>query len=335
MTTKIAINGFGRVGRTVLRRLIDSKSDLKVVAINDLADIDTLTYLYKYDTTYGRAPYKVEAIKDSLIIDDQAIEMYQEQDAKELPWSELGVDIVIESTGMYTSAEKAQAHLDAGANKVIITAPAKDETTKTIVFGVNETDLSKEDVILSAASCTTNCLAPLANALHQNFGIATGLMTTVKAYTPSQKLHDSPNEDLRRGRAAAMNAIPTTTGAAQAVGNVIPELDGVIDGTAVRVPLLGGALVEFYTNLNQKVTIDQVNQVMFEAANESFEYTDDPIVSSDILGSVAGSIFDATQTEVIEHEDSQLVKTVAWYDSEYGFVSNLVRLTEYVSRLNK
>src|SRR5690625_298162 len=335
MTTKIAINGFGRVGRTVLRRLIDSKSDLKVVAINDLADIDTLTYLYKYDTTYGRAPYKVEAIKDSLIIDDKMIKVYQEKDAKQLPWSELGVDIVIESTGMYTSAEKAQAHIEAGADKVIITAPAKDETTKTIVFGVNETDLSKEDVILSAASCTTNCLAPLANALHQNFGIATGLMTTVKAYTPSQKLHDSPNEDLRRGRAAAMNAIPTTTGAAQAVGKVIPDLDGIIDGTAVRVPLLGGALVEFYTNLDKNVTIDEVNQAMLDAENESFEYTEDPIVSSDVIGTDAGAIFDATQTEVIENEGTQLVKTVAWYDSEYGFVSNLVRLVEYVAELSK
>src|SRR5690625_1645465 len=335
MTTKIAINGFGRVGRTVLRRLIDTDSDVEVVAINDLADIDTLTYLYRYDTTYGRVPYKVVTTKDSLIIDDKMIKVYQEKDAKQLPWSELGVDIVIESTGMYTSAEKAQAHIEAGAKKVIISAPAKDETTKTIVFGVNETDILNDDTILSAASCTTNCLAPVANTLHQNFGIVTGLMTTVKAYTPSQKLHDSPNKDLRRGRAGAMNAIPTTTGAAQAVGKVIPELDGIIDGTAVRVPLLGGALVEFYTNLDKKVTIEQVNQVMYEAANESFEYTEDPIVSSDVVGTDAGAIFDATQTEVIENGDSQLVKTVAWYDSEYGFVSNLVRLVEYVSDLRK
>lgn len=335
MTTKIAINGFGRVGRTVLRRLIDTDSDLEVVAINDLADIDTLTYLYKYDTTYGRVPYKTVTTKDSIIIDDNKIKVYQEEDAKQLPWSELDVDIVIESTGMYTSAEKAKAHIEAGAKKVIISAPAKDETTKTIVFGVNETDISIDDTILSAASCTTNCLAPVANTLHQNFGIVTGLMTTVKAYTPTQKLHDSPSKDLRRGRAGAMNAIPTTTGAAQAVGKVIPELDGIIDGTAVRVPLLGGALVEFYTNLDKKVTIEQVNQVMYEAANESFEYTEDPIVSSDVVGTDAGAIFDATQTEVIENGDSQLVKTVAWYDSEYGFVSNLVRLVEYVSDLSK
>lgn len=180
-----------------------------------------------------------------------------------------------------------------------------------------------------------NCLAPLANTLHQNYGIVTGLMTTVKAYTPSQKLHDSPNKDLRRGRAGAMNAIPTTTGAAQAVGKVIPELSGIIDGTAVRVPLLGGALVEFYTNLDEKVTVNQVNQAMLEAANESFEYTDDPIVSSDVIGTTAGAIFDATQTEVIENDETQLVKTVAWYDSEYGFVSNLVRLLEHVSKLSE
>lgn len=335
MTTKIAINGFGRVGRTFLRRLIDTDSDLEVVAINDLADIDTLTYLYRYDTTYGRVPYRTVTTKDSMIIDDYVIKVYQEKDAKQLPWSELGVDIVIESTGMYTSAEKAKAHIEAGAKKVIISAPAKDETTKTIVFGVNETDILNDDTILSAASCTTNCLAPVANTLHQNFGIVNGLMTTVKAYTPSQKLHDSPSEDLRRGRAGAMNAIPTTTGAAQAVGKVIPELDGIIDGTAVRVPLLGGALVEFYTNLDKNVTIDQVNKAMLEAANESFEYTEDPIVSSDVIGTDAGAIFDATQTEVIENEGTQLVKTVAWYDSEYGFVSNLVRLVEYVAELSK
>jgi len=186
MTTKIAINGFGRVGRTVLRRLIDSHSDIEVVAINDLADINILTYLYRYDTTYGRVPYKVETTEGDLTINDYVIKVYQEEDAKKLPWSELDVDIVIESTGMYTSAGKAQAHIEAGADKVIITAPAKDDTTKTNVFGVNETDISMDDVILSAASCTTNCLAPVANTLHQNFGIVTGLMTTVKAYTPSQ-----------------------------------------------------------------------------------------------------------------------------------------------------
>lgn len=333
MTTKIAINGFGRVGRTALRRLIDSQSSLEVVAINDLAEIDNLAYLYKYDTAYGRAPYTVEVKDDILTINNYSIKVFHEKDAKNLPWSDLDVDIVIESTGIYTSTEKAQAHLDAGADKVIITAPANDSSTKTIVFGVNEDIVAGDDKIISAASCTTNCLAPLAKALHDNFGIVTGMMSTIKAYTPSQKLHDGPNNDFRRGRAGAMNAVPTTTGAARAVGKVIPELNGRIDGTAVRVPLLGGALVEFYTNLDKKVTVEQVNNAMLEASNASFEYIEDPIVSSDVVGTSAGSIFDATQTEIMEHDGNQLVKTVAWYDSEYGFASNLVRLVEHFSEI--
>lgn len=334
MTIRLAINGFGRVGRTTFRRLLDTNSELELVAVNDLANIENLAYLLEFDTTYGRLNQDINVRGNSLFINGKAIKFYQEADAKDLPWNELAIDIVLEATGFYTTADKAQAHLDAGAKRVIITAPA-DEETKMIVYGVNEDILTKNDKIISSASCTTNDLAPIAKVLHDNFGIVTGYMTTVKAYTPSQKLHDSPNSDMRRGRAGAMNAIPTSTGAAKAVGKVIPELDGIVDGTAVRVPLLGGALVEFYTILEKKVTIEEVNKVMKEAANPSFEYSEKPIVSSDVVGTSAGAIYDATLTDIVNNDDHQLVKTASWYDSEYGFVSNLVRLTEYLAKINK
>ena len=327
MTAKVAINGFGRVGRTVIRRLLDTDSDLEVVAVNDIADIENLAYLLEFDTTYGRLKEEVAVREDVLSVGDHDINVFKETDAANLPWKDLGIDIVLEATGIYTTADKAQVHLEAGADKVIITAPA-DAETKMIVFGVNE-EIIEDEKIISSASCTTNDLAPVAKVLHENFGIVNGYMTTVKAYTPSQSLHDGPSKDLRRGRAGAMNAIPTSTGAAKAVGKVIPELDGIVDGSAIRVPLAGGALVEFYTNLKQEVTIEAVNEVMKKAANPSFEYSDKPIVSSDVIGSSAGGIFDATLTEIVSNGDNQLVKTVSWYDSEYGFVANLMRLTEY------
>ncbi|MHA6253233.1 type I glyceraldehyde-3-phosphate dehydrogenase [Oceanobacillus sp. CAU 1775] len=334
MTTKIAINGFGRVGRTTLRRLLDTNSELELVAINDLVNIENLAYLLEFDTTYGRLKHNIEVLEDILVVDGKEIKLFQETDAKNLPWDELKIDIVIEATGLYTTADKARAHLDAGAKRVIITAPA-DEETKMIVYGVNEAIITKEDKIISSASCTTNDLAPIAKVLNDNFGIITGYMTTIKAYTPSQKLHDSPNKDMRRGRSGAMNAIPTSTGAARAVGRVIPELNGIVDGTTVRVPLLGGAIVEFYTNLERKVTIEEVNEAMKKASNPSLEYSEKLIVSSDVVGNSAGAIYDATLTDIVENGDNQLVKTVSWYDSEYGFSSNLVRLTEYVAKINK
>lgn len=332
MTTKLAINGFGRVGRTTLRRLLDTNSDLELVAINDLAQIDNLAYLLEFDTTYGRLNHDIEVREGSLVVGGKEIKVYQEENAKDLPWEELQIDIVLEATGIYTTADKAQAHLDAGARRVIITAPA-DEETKMIVYGVNEDIVTEDDMIISSASCTTNDLAPVAKVLHDNFGIVTGYMTTIKAYTPSQKLHDSPNKDMRRGRAGGMNAIPTSTGAAKAVGRVIPELEGIVDGTAVRVPLLGGAIVEFYTTLERTVTVEEVNEAMKKAANPSLEYSDRPIVSSDVIGTSAGAVYDATLTDIVENGNKQLVKTVSWYDSEYGFVSNLVRLTEHFAEI--
>ncbi|MCG7333526.1 type I glyceraldehyde-3-phosphate dehydrogenase [Salinicoccus roseus] len=327
MTAKVAINGFGRVGRTVLRRLLDTDSELELVAVNDVADIENLAYLLEFDTTYGRLKRNVEVRDNILVVGESEIRVCQEADAKDLPWKELEIDIVLEATGLYTTADKAKAHLEAGAAKVLITAPA-DEKTKMIVHGVNEDNI-EDDKIISSASCTTNDLAPVAKVLNDNFEIVNGYMTTVKAYTPSQSLHDGPSKDLRRGRAGAMNAIPTSTGAAKAVGKVIPALEGIVDGSAIRVPLAGGALVEFYTNLKKEVTVEEVNEAMKKASNPSFEYSDKPIVSSDVIRTSAGGIFDATLTDIVNNGDSQLVKTVSWYDSEYGFVSNLVRLTEH------
>lgn len=332
MSTKIAINGFGRVGRTVLRRLLDTNSDLKVVAINSLSDIENLAYLLEFDTIYGRLKYNVTVQEDILNVNGNEIKCFKEPKAKNLPWRELGIDIVIESTGVYRTAEKSQEHLDAGAKKVVITAPA-DADTKIIVYGVNDDIITKYDEIISSGSCTTNALAPVAKVLNDKFGIETGFMTVIKAYTPSQALHDRSNSDMRRGRAGAMNAIPTSTGAARAVGKVIPAIEGIVDGSAVRVPLLGGALVEFYTNLKKRVTIEEVNQVMKEAANSSFEYSDKLIVSSDVIGTSVGVIFDSTLTAIVENKNKQIVKTAFWYDSEYGFVSNLVRLTEDFANL--
>lgn len=328
MTVKVAINGFGRIGRLALRRILESNTELEVVAINDLTDNDDLAYLLKYDTAQGRFPYSVAIEGDDLVVDGKAIKSYAERDAKNLPWGELGIDIVLECTGFYVSVEKSQAHIDAGAKRVLISAPASGDL-KTIVYGVNHETIESSDVIVSAASCTTNCLAPMANTLNSEFGIKRALMSTIHAYTATQSMQDAPGG--RKNRAGAANAIPASTGAAKAVGKVIPELNGKIDGTAVRVPTITGSMVELYSVLEKEVTVEEVNAAMKAASSDAFIYETDEIVSSDVIGVPAGSIFDATQTKIMEANGGQLVKTVAWYDNEYGFVGNMVSTLAYMA----
>ncbi|HLR88556.1 MAG TPA: type I glyceraldehyde-3-phosphate dehydrogenase [Atopostipes sp.] len=333
MSVKVAINGFGRIGRLMLRRLLETGSDLDVVAVNDLTDNDNLAYLFKYDTAFGTFQGDVEAKGDSIVIDGKEIKAYEEADASKLPWDELGIDIVLECTGFYTSVEKSQAHIDAGAKRVLISAPASD--AKMIVYGVNEDEVTTDDQIISAASCTTNSLAPVVKVLHDNFKIKAGNMVTVHAYTATQALQDSPSGKFRSGRAAAQNIIPATTGAAKAIGKVIPEVDGLLDGTALRVPTITGSHTIFYTLLEEKVTVEDINAKMKEFSNDAFAYNEDEIVSSDVIGFPAGAVFDSTLTDIQEAEDgSQLVKTVSWYDNEYGFVSNMARTLEHFATLD-
>ncbi|MEB7556648.1 type I glyceraldehyde-3-phosphate dehydrogenase [Kluyvera cryocrescens] len=332
--SKIGINGFGRIGRLVLRRLLEVSSSHEVVAINDLTSPKVLAYLLKYDSNYGSFPWSVDFTDDALIVNGKTINVYAEKEAKNIPWTAQGAEIIVECTGFYTSTEKSQAHLDAGAKKVLISAPAGD--MKTLVFNVNDDTLNASDKIISVASCTTNCLAPMAKALNDAFGIQLGTMTTIHAYTGTQSLVDGPRgKDLRASRAAAENIIPHTTGAAKAIGLVIPALSGKLKGHAQRVPTKTGSVTELVSILSKKVTADEVNQVMKNAAhnNESFGYTDDEIVSSDIIGSHFGSLFDATQTEVSEAGGLQLVKTVSWYDNEYGFVTQLIRVLEKYAKM--
>ena len=330
--TKLAINGFGRIGRLALRRILESGSELEVVAINDLTDNEDLAYLLKYDSAQGRFPYSVQVQGDDLVVDGKAIKSFSEKDASKLPWKDLGIDYVLECTGFYTSKETAQAHIDAGAKKVLISAPAKGDL-KTIVFGVNHKEITPEDTIVSAASCTTNCLAPMAKVLNDSFGLERGLMSTIHAYTATQKMQDSPGG--RKNRAGAFNAIPASTGAAKAVGKVIPELNGKIDGTAVRIPTITGSMTELYSVLSKEVTVEEINEAMkaFSEVNTGFGYTEDEIVSGDIIGHPQGSVFDATQTNVMSTEGGQLVKTVSWYDNEYGFTGNMVKTLEYFASL--
>lgn len=316
MTTKIAINGFGRIGRLALRRILEKKSDLEVVAINDLTDNEDLAYLLKYDSAQGRFPYEVAVKGDALVVNGKEIKAFEEKDARNLPWGELGVEYVLECTGFYNSAEKAQAHIDAGAKRVLISAPAKDSQTKMIVYGVNQDTLTKDDVIISAASCTTNCLAPMVNALHKEFGVKSGQMLTVHAYTATQKLQDAPGG--RKSRAGAFSIIPASTGAAKAIGKVIPELNGKIDGSAMRVPTITGSITELYSVLDKEVTAEEVNAAVKKYANDAFVYEEDEIVSADIIGYPAGSVFDASLTKVVGKGDEQIVMTAAWYDNEYG-----------------
>lgn len=331
--SKLGINGFGRIGRLVLRRLLEVNSPLDVVAINDLTSPKVLAYLLKHDSNYGPFPWSVDFTEDALIVNGKKITVYAEKEARHIPWKAVGTELIVECTGFYTSTEKAQAHLDAGAKKVLISAPAGD--MKTIVYNVNDDTLTADDTIISVASCTTNCLAPMAKVLNDAFGIKLGTMTTIHAYTGTQSLVDGPRgKDLRASRAAAENIIPHTTGAAKAIGLVIPALSGKLKGHAQRVPTKTGSVTELVSILEKKVTADEVNQAMKKAAenNESFGYTEEEIVSSDIIGSHFGSIYDATQLEVAEAGDVQLVKTVAWYDNEYGFVTQLIRVLDKFAR---
>ncbi|MCI6659510.1 MAG: type I glyceraldehyde-3-phosphate dehydrogenase [Peptoniphilaceae bacterium] len=336
MTTRIAINGFGRIGRLALRR-IQTLNDIDVVAINDLVPGDYLAYLLKYDTMQGTFPYSVEETEGGLVINGEKVNLYAERDAANLPWKELKVDLVLECTGFYTTKEKAEAHIQAGAKAVLISAPAKGDGVKTIVYNVNHDILDGTETVVSGASCTTNCLAPMVNALNKEFGIEMAQMSTVHAYTATQSIQDGPKggKDFRNGRAAALNTIPQATGAAKAIGKVIPELNGRIDGSALRVPIGTGSITELYSTLNKKVTVEKVNAAMKKYETESFLYNTDAIVSSDIVGTTAGSVFDATLTKIVEFGDKQLVKTCAWYDNEYGYVCQLVRTMQHFAELLK
>jgi len=322
---KIAINGFGRIGRMTLRAL-QSHPEVEVVAINDLTDVATLAHLLKYDTAHARFPGEISTDAENLIVNGSSIAMFQEKDPAKLPWASLGVDAVIESTGRFTDKASAQAHLDAGANKVLITAPATGGV-KTIVHGVNNA-LIGGDQIYSTASCTTGCIAPILFALDEEFGIESGYMVTVHAFTADQNLQDAPHKDLRRARAAAYSIIPTTTGAAKAIGNVLPNLQGKMDGYSYRVPVIDGSIVDLSINLNKEVTAAELNEVLKRYAASTLkgimEYTEEPFVSSDILGNTHSSIVDGTMTKSM----GKLVKVVAWYDNEVG-ISN--RIAELIS----
>ncbi|WP_086444434.1 type I glyceraldehyde-3-phosphate dehydrogenase [Candidatus Enterococcus lemimoniae] len=329
MTVKVGINGFGRIGRLAFRRIKEVSDDIEVVAINDLTSPTMLAQLLQFDSTHGTYPGKVTATEDAIVVDGEETKVYAEADASKLKWvAENGVDIVLECTGFYASQAKSQAHIDAGAKRVVISAPAGD--MKTIVYNVNDDTLTPEDKIISAGSCTTNCLAPMAYFLNNEFGIEVGTMTTVHAYTSTQMLLDGPVKggNLRAARSAADNTIPHSTGAAKAIGLVIPELNGKLQGHAQRVPVVDGSLTELVSILKTKVTADQINETIKKHTidNPSFGYDDREVVSGDVIGTTEGSIFDPTQTEVTTSGDFQLVKTVAWYDNEYGFTCQMIRL---------
>ena len=338
MAIKVGINGFGRIGRLAFRQMFGD-SDYEIVAINDLTDAKMLANLLKYDSAQG--PYalanKVEAKEDSIVVDGKELKIYAERDAKDIPWGDLGVEIVLECTGFYASKEKSQAHIDAGAKKVIISAPAGNDL-KTIVYGVNEDILNADDNIISAASCTTNCLAPMAKVLNDYSPIKSGIMSTIHAYTGDQMLLDGPhrNGDLRRARAAAVNIVPNSTGAAKAIGLVIPELNGKLIGSAQRVPVpTGSATILTAVIEDSEVTVEKINDAMKAAASDSYAYNTDEIVSSDIIGSTYGSIFDATQTMVtnLDNGTSQ-VQVVAWYDNENSYTSQMVKTIKYIAHLD-
>lgn len=330
---KVAINGFGRIGRLAFRQIFNLDG-IEVVAINDLTKPNVLAHLLKYDTAQGRFGQEVTSSDNAITVNGSEIKIYAEKDPANIPWGQHGVDVVLECTGFFTDADKAQAHITAGAKKVVISAPATGDL-KTVVFNVNHDILDGSETVISCASCTTNCLAPMAKALHENFEIKVGQMTTVHAYTNDQNTLDAPHAkgDLRRARAAAENIIPNSTGAAKAIGLVLPALKGVLDGGAQRVPTVTGSLTELTTVLGKKVTVEEVNAVMKAAANESYAYNEDEIVSSDIIGTSYGSIFDATQTKVVTVGDMQMVKTVSWYDNEMSYVSQLVRTVKYFAGL--
>ena len=330
MTTRVGINGFGRIGRNFFRAALEQGADIEVVAVNDLTDTKTLAHLLKYDSIKGRFDGEVSHDEDGIIVNGKKIKVLAQRNPADLPWGELGVEVVVESTGFFTDGEKAKAHLDGGAKKVVISAPAKN-VDGTFVMGVNDGDYTNDMTIVSNASCTTNCLAPLAKVLHENFGIERGIMTTIHSYTGDQRVLDAPHKDLRRARAAALNMIPTKTGAAQAVALVLPALKGKFDGLAVRVPTPTGSLTDLTFVAEKEVSVEAVKAAVKKAAEGELkgvlEYTEDPIVSTDIMGDPHTSIFDATETKVI----GNLVKVLSWYDNEWGYSNRLVDLTEYVA----
>jgi glyceraldehyde 3-phosphate dehydrogenase len=327
---KLAINGFGRIGRSVFRAAFE-RNDVEIVAINDITDAKTLAHLLKYDSIYGVSRYEIKAEDNGIVVGGKKIKVLAERDPKNLPWKELGVDVAIESTGIFRSATSPKGgymdHVTAGAKKVILTVPAKDEVDRTIVLGVNDDALKSSDKSISNASCTTNCLAPVAKALHDAFGVVEGLMTTIHAYTTDQNIHDAPHADLRRARAAALSIIPTTTGAAKAVGLVIPELNGKLNGLAMRVPTPTGSIVDLTVRLEKDPSIEELNAVIKKAADGPMkgilEYTEDPIVSADIVGNTHSSIFDADSTMKI---GKGFFKILSWYDNECGYSNRVVDL---------
>lgn len=328
---KVGINGFGRIGRCALR-LISKMNDVEVVAINDLTDAEQLAYLYKYDSIYGKSNEVIGYTENSITVNGKEIKIYSEKEPLNIPWKEHNVDIVLECTGVFTSKEKCMAHINAGAKKVIISAPSKDDD-KTIVYGVNENILNKEDVIISAASCTTNCLAPVLNLLNKNYKVKRGFMSTIHAMTNDQETLDIPHKKgilSRRGRAASLNIIPTSTGAASTIGKVIPELEGKLDGSAFRVPVGDGSLVDLTVEVEKTPTIEEINNMFRDNSSDTIKVTSLPIVSSDIIGNKTGALVDGLLTNVI---DNNLIKVVAWYDNEMGYTAQMIRTLKYVMNI--
>jgi glyceraldehyde 3-phosphate dehydrogenase len=330
---KVAINGFGRIGRLAFRQIYNMDG-IDVVAINDLTQPNVLAHLLKYDTAQGRFDVEVKHTDDAIVVNGNTIKIYAQKDPAQIPWGQHDVDVVLECTGFFTDADKAKAHITAGAKRVVISAPATGDL-KTVVYNVNHSILDGSETVISCASCTTNCLAPMAKVMNDQYGIITGIMTTIHAYTNDQNTLDAPHPkgDLRRARAAASNIVPNSTGAAKAIGLVLPELKGKLDGSAQRVPTITGSLTELVCVLGKKVSAEEINAAMKAASNESFGYTEDEIVSSDIIGTSYGSLFDATQTKVMTVGEQQLVKTVSWYDNEMSYVSQLVRTVKYFAGL--
>jgi glyceraldehyde 3-phosphate dehydrogenase len=332
MAVKVAINGFGRIGRLAFR-IMFGNDDFEIVAINDLTDAEQLAYLLKYDSSQGRYNRSVSFEGTDLVVDGKKVPVLSQRDPELLPWKDLNVDVVLECTGFFASEEGSNKHIKAGAKKVVISAPAKGNVP-TVVFGVNEESLTGKETIINAASCTTNCLAPIAKVLDDNFGIVKGFMTTVHAYTNDQATLDIPHKkgiNARRGRAAAANIVPTSTGAAKAVGLVLPQLKGKMDGLALRVPVITGSIVDLVVELEKEVTVEQVNEAVKNAQSEVVGYTEDPIVSSDVIGIEYGTLFDAQSTKVMDVDGKQMVKVLTWYDNEHSFTSQMIRVLKYFS----
>lgn len=335
MAVKVAINGFGRIGRLAYR-IMSQDANFEIVAINDLTDAKTLAHLLKYDSAQGRFNAEVTSNENGIVVNGSEVKIYAERNPQDLPWGELGVDVVLECTGFFTSQEAAGKHIEAGAKKVVISAPATGDV-KTVVFNTNHDILDGTETVISGASCTTNCLAPMADALNKNFQIVEGFMTTIHAYTNDQNTLDAPHAkgDLRRARAAAANIVPNSTGAAKAIGLVIPELKGKLDGSAQRVPVITGSLTELVAVVETETTVEAVNAAMKAVSNESFGYTEEELVSSDIIGITNGSLFDATQTKVMNIDGKTLVKVVSWYDNEASYTHQLIRTVNHFASLIK